>query len=123
MNEGHLGKLCDQISDAVLDVCLTQDPDRKVTCETCTKLMDTKLRSLVPDLICLTNGTQPPNPELKPDPSNPSNAEPNSKTSSSLKTTTTPAPHHMLARRRAPDGVGRSMGFSIVLRRAECTSR
>ncbi|TQD90559.1 hypothetical protein C1H46_023905 [Malus baccata] len=35
--------------------------------------MDAKLRSLVPDLISLTNGTQPPNPEPKPDPSNPGN--------------------------------------------------
>ncbi|KAJ6334323.1 hypothetical protein OIU78_011255 [Salix suchowensis] len=30
-------KLCDQISDAVLDACLEQDPDSKVACETCTK--------------------------------------------------------------------------------------
>ena len=37
VNEGHLDKLCDQISDAVLDACLTQDPDSKVACETCTK--------------------------------------------------------------------------------------
>nr|ACN40813.1 unknown [Picea sitchensis] len=37
VNEGHPDKLCDQISDAVLDACLTQDPDSKVACETCTK--------------------------------------------------------------------------------------
>ncbi|KAM1274716.1 hypothetical protein ACFX2I_024558 [Malus domestica] len=37
VNEGHPDKLCDQISDAVLDACLEQDPDSKVVCETCTK--------------------------------------------------------------------------------------
>ncbi|KAL6132896.1 hypothetical protein ACLB2K_065135 [Fragaria x ananassa] len=30
VNEGHPDKLCDQISDAVLDACLEQDPDSKV---------------------------------------------------------------------------------------------
>ena len=30
-------KLCDQISDAVLDACLAQDPDAKVACETAAK--------------------------------------------------------------------------------------
>ncbi|MED6193132.1 S-adenosylmethionine synthase 1 [Stylosanthes scabra] len=37
VNEGHPDKLCDQISDAVLDACLEQDPESKVACETCTK--------------------------------------------------------------------------------------
>ncbi|KAM7280347.1 hypothetical protein ACFE04_007481 [Oxalis oulophora] len=37
VNEGHPDKLCDQVSDAVLDACLEQDPDSKVACETCTK--------------------------------------------------------------------------------------
>lgn len=37
VNEGHPDKLCDQISDAILDACLEQDPDSKVACETCTK--------------------------------------------------------------------------------------
>ncbi|CEL99805.1 unnamed protein product [Vitrella brassicaformis CCMP3155] len=37
VNEGHPDKLCDQVSDAVLDACLAQDPDSKVACETCTK--------------------------------------------------------------------------------------
>ena len=30
-------KICDQVSDAVLDACLKQDPNAKVACETCTK--------------------------------------------------------------------------------------
>jgi len=37
VNEGHPDKLCDQVSDAVLDACLKEDPRAKVACETCTK--------------------------------------------------------------------------------------
>ena len=37
VNEGHPDKLADQVSDAVLDACLTADPDSKVACETATK--------------------------------------------------------------------------------------
>ncbi|KAH7835877.1 hypothetical protein Vadar_030770 [Vaccinium darrowii] len=37
VTEGHPDKLCDQISDKVVDACLEQDPDSKVTCETWTK--------------------------------------------------------------------------------------
>ena len=32
--EGHPDKICDQISDAVLDAILAQDPDARVACET-----------------------------------------------------------------------------------------
>lgn len=34
---GHPDKLCDYISDSVLDACLEVDPDSKVACETATK--------------------------------------------------------------------------------------
>merc|ERR1712118_27694 len=34
---GHPDKLCDQVSDAVLDACLTGDPKCKVACETASK--------------------------------------------------------------------------------------
>merc|ERR1719201_1182401 len=37
VNEGHPDKLADQVSDAVLDACLTGDPYSKVACETATK--------------------------------------------------------------------------------------
>jgi len=37
VNEGHPDKLCDQVSDAVLDCCLTDDKKSKVACETATK--------------------------------------------------------------------------------------
>ncbi len=37
VNEGHPDKLCDQVSDAVLDACLAQDEWSKVACETASK--------------------------------------------------------------------------------------
>lgn len=37
VTEGHPDKLCDQISDAVLDACLEQDPQSRVACETAAK--------------------------------------------------------------------------------------
>ena len=36
VTEGHPDKICDQISDAVLDELLRQDPYSRVACETCT---------------------------------------------------------------------------------------
>ena len=30
--EAYLDKICDQVSDAVLDACLSQDPNAKVAC-------------------------------------------------------------------------------------------
>jgi S-adenosylmethionine synthetase len=37
VTEGHPDKLCDQLSDAVLDACLEQDPYSRVACETAAK--------------------------------------------------------------------------------------
>ncbi len=37
VTEGHPDKMCDQISDAVLDACLEQDPYSRVACEAATK--------------------------------------------------------------------------------------
>lgn len=37
VTEGHPDKMCDQISDAVLDACLEQDPKSRVACETAVK--------------------------------------------------------------------------------------
>lgn len=34
VSEGHPDKMCDQISDAILDAILTQDPNARVACET-----------------------------------------------------------------------------------------
>ena len=36
VTEGHPDKICDQISDAILDSLLSQDPMSRVACETCT---------------------------------------------------------------------------------------
>ncbi|MDO4285574.1 MAG: methionine adenosyltransferase [Eubacteriales bacterium] len=36
VTEGHPDKICDAISDAVLDACMEQDPMSRVACETCT---------------------------------------------------------------------------------------
>jgi len=37
VSEGHPDKLCDQVSDAILDACLRADPNSKVACETASK--------------------------------------------------------------------------------------
>ena len=37
VSEGHPDKICDQISDAVLDACLKVDPNSRVACETLIK--------------------------------------------------------------------------------------
>ena len=37
VTEGHPDKMCDQVSDAILDACLAEDPRSRVACETATK--------------------------------------------------------------------------------------
>ena len=37
VTEGHPDKICDQISDAVVDACLADDPRSRVACEVATK--------------------------------------------------------------------------------------
>lgn len=37
VGEGHPDKLCDQVSDAILDACLRVNPDAKVAMETAVK--------------------------------------------------------------------------------------
>ena len=37
VSEGHPDKVCDQISDAILDSYLAQDPNSRVACETLIK--------------------------------------------------------------------------------------
>src|SRR3979409_164124 len=36
VTEGHPDKMCDQISDSILDAILAQDPEARVACETAT---------------------------------------------------------------------------------------
>jgi len=38
VTEGHPDKVCDQISDAVVDACLEQDPKSRIACETASKM-------------------------------------------------------------------------------------
>ena len=38
VTEGHPDKVCDQISDAILDALMAQDPMSRVACETCTTI-------------------------------------------------------------------------------------
>lgn len=35
VTEGHPDKICDQISDAILDELIKKDPNSRVACETC----------------------------------------------------------------------------------------
>src|ERR1044071_7702552 len=37
VSEGHPDKVCDYISDSVLDACFEQDPNSRVACETLVK--------------------------------------------------------------------------------------
>ena len=37
VSEGHPDKMCDQISDGVLDALLKEDPESRVACETLAK--------------------------------------------------------------------------------------
>lgn len=37
VGEGHPDKICDQVSDAILDACLREDPNSRVACETAIK--------------------------------------------------------------------------------------
>ncbi len=37
VTSGHPDKLCDYISDSILDACLAQDPNAKVACESAVK--------------------------------------------------------------------------------------
>jgi len=37
VSEGHPDKVCDYISDSILDACIEQDPSSRVACETLCK--------------------------------------------------------------------------------------
>ncbi len=71
VSEGHPDKVCDQISDAVLDACLQQDPASRVACETfattnfvlvggeITTTASIDVDSIVRDVIASTGYTEP----------------------------------------------------------------
>jgi S-adenosylmethionine synthetase len=58
VSEGHPDKVCDQISDAILDACLTQDSKSRVACET---LVSTNLVVNAGEITC--TGWDKINPE------------------------------------------------------------
>ena len=58
VNEGHPDKLCDQVSDAILDACLEQDPLSKV-CACCWSTQPTANSStsnITPGLFSSSSG-------------------------------------------------------------------
>ncbi len=58
VGSGHPDKICDQISDAIVDACLEKDPNSRVGCET---LAGYNLIANVGEITC--NGWQDINPE------------------------------------------------------------
>jgi len=58
VSEGHPDKVCDQISDAVLDACLKEDPASRVACETA---VTTNFLINIGEITC--NGWQNIDPE------------------------------------------------------------
>ena len=66
VTEGHPDKMCDQISDAILDEMLKQDPMSRVACETCctTGLVlvmgEVTTHAYTPPSRCLRNQTSSP---------------------------------------------------------------
>ena len=45
VTEGHPDKICDKISDAILDEMIAQDPESRVACETFATTGDLYIRS------------------------------------------------------------------------------
>jgi len=54
VGEGHPDKMCDQVSDAIVDACLKIDPNAKVAMETATKtgMVSTQFSKLMIFLGC-----------------------------------------------------------------------
>ena len=63
VTEGHPDKICDQISDAILDEILTNDPAARVACETCAQ--STALMP-IPALSSPTSTARAPTSPLAP---------------------------------------------------------
>ena len=59
VTEGHPDKICDQISDAVLDALLSEDPESRVACET---VVNTGLCLLTGETVSYTHLTLPTTP-------------------------------------------------------------
>ena len=59
VGEGHPDKLCDQVSDGILDACLAVDPNARVAMETATKTGMVSIGVSDQEASCLD-----PSPEL-----------------------------------------------------------
>ena len=94
VTEGHPDKICDQISDAVLDAILAKDPDARVACETtCSTGLVHIMGEITTELLC---GHPRDRPRRHPSTS--------AMTAPSTASTATPARvHHQHRRARAPD--------------------
>ena len=60
VTEGHPDKLCDQVSDAVLDALLAQDPMSRVACETCATTGMVMVMPWLPLPELMTTGSEQP---------------------------------------------------------------
>ena len=60
VSEGHPDKVCDIVSDTVLDLCLSKDPQARVACETMTTTNRTVLAGelRVPESCMASNGKE-----------------------------------------------------------------
>ena len=59
VGEGHPDKLCDQISDAILDACLKVDKDAKVAIETAAKSNMVSEKILISQIVLLGEVSMP----------------------------------------------------------------
>ena len=77
VTEGHPDKICDQISDAVLDALYAQDPYSRVACETLTNTgfvmvmgeITTKANVDIPQICLLYTSPSPRDPKTSRMPS------------------------------------------------------
>ena len=67
VSEGHPDKVCDQISDAVLDAILAQDPESRVACETMASLGFVVVTGEITTRAQIAVGEGPSNPSLPND--------------------------------------------------------
>ena len=63
VSEGHPDKMCDMISDAILDACLTLDPNARVACETFVKGNKDECTLVIGGEITLAEGVDEPDYE------------------------------------------------------------
>jgi S-adenosylmethionine synthetase len=63
VTEGHPDKLCDRISDSILDACLALDPEARVACETLVKGFAESSRIILAGEITLAEGLPAPDYE------------------------------------------------------------